>query len=85
MHQKSKSAKCFVETGNRAEALTTDEDTKTTNSIPRQILYQKAFLEEYQKNRSISKMCFARGKKQTLLVFGARFMVENSVKRSYTV
>jgi len=29
--------------------LTTDEDTKTTNSVLRQILYQKAFLEEYQK------------------------------------
>ena len=29
--------------------LTTDEDTKASNSIPRQILYQKAFLEEYQK------------------------------------
>jgi len=29
--------------------LTTDEDTKATNNVPRQILYQKAFLEEYQK------------------------------------
>jgi hypothetical protein len=46
--------------------LTTDEDTKATNSVPRQILYQKAFLEEYQKNRNIFKTYFARGSARLL-------------------
>ena len=59
----------MVETRTMAEALTTDEDTKTTNSVLRQILYQKAFLVEYQKNRNIFKTYFARGSVRLLFFY----------------